>query len=242
MAAQDQKLSELWAHRSTLNEAEWRELCLLVMAALQNYHCQELATLLQWGEERQELIQDFLLTKVLRISNTRCDHIGALRMFFRNFLLDRIRTLGPERERFDSESRDEGSSTPEIPDERKATWSEQLLEHIAKTPEQVAQAARDWLGRQEAWVRLYLGLYQCLDTDELLRQPLYKLAKRYGISSYHHKAKKLGISFKGSPEDYRKTMLGGWLEELGFKLTSEEAQAIRAALEILCLEVREEMS
>ncbi|MEN8217066.1 MAG: hypothetical protein ABFS56_12005 [Pseudomonadota bacterium] len=104
------------------------------------------------------------------------------------------------------------------------------------TRESVGQSAYQFLSENDKWVRLYLALHTCVDQKTHL--PLKKLAENHRIPSYHHRARKLGISRrKGQFEEgYEETILGAWLLSLGLVAKTENLGAINVAFKILCWE------
>ena len=101
------------------------------------------------------------------------------------------------------------------------------------THQEVRQRAQIFLDQLDEIGRIYLALHACADAPE----PLYKLAERLRIPSYHYRAHQLGITRKKGEfgDDYEATQIGQWLgQELGLELTANPA--VLTALKILCLE------
>src|SRR5688500_11391039 len=84
----DDQLRDLWSRRTSLTRAEWCELYDIVTRALASYRPGELAGL---RESNEVYVQDYFADKVFRLDLiSRCDHVGALRVYYRNFLRDRL--------------------------------------------------------------------------------------------------------------------------------------------------------
>jgi len=117
----------------------------------------------------------------------------------------------------------------------KPKWVRRFLK-AGLTRESVRQSAYQFLSENEKWVHLYLALHTCV--DQKARLSLKKLAENHHISSYHHRARKLGISrIKGQFEEgYDETILGVWLLSLGLAANIENIGAIEVAFKILCWE------
>jgi hypothetical protein len=86
----DAELHALWNHRRDLDEAGWTRLYEIVMTVLMNYKPRELAGL---PEHRDVYIAEFFQDKVFRLDSlSRCDHVGALRVYYQRYLRDLIRS------------------------------------------------------------------------------------------------------------------------------------------------------
>src|SRR5689334_5117458 len=87
----DDELGDLWSRRGNLSEKEWHRLYEIVWENLYPYRPTQLSSL---PEERAEYVQDFFRHKVFpgdALSDGKRIHVGALKGFYRNFLIDRIR-------------------------------------------------------------------------------------------------------------------------------------------------------
>jgi hypothetical protein len=97
----------------------------------------------------------------------------------------------------------------------------------------VRERAKIFLNQLDETARIYLALHACADAPE----PLYKIAERLRIPSYHYRAHQLGITRKKGEfgEDYETTQIGQWLtKELGLELKANPE--VLQALKILCFE------
>ena len=99
--------------------------------------------------------------------------------------------------------------------------------------ENVKNSAKQWLGKQDFWVKLFLANNS--EYNENI-EALSNLAKKYKISSYHYKAEKLGLVWK-SPDykEYKNTMIGQWISTLDIEISVENMEVVAKVLKILCL-------
>lgn len=235
----DAELRDLWSRRRNLEEASWARLYDIVMTVLVKYRPRELAGL---DENRDIYVLDFFQDKVLRLDLiSRCDHVGALRLYYLNYLRDLIRSK-QSRSKWEVEDKHDPESdsppsldeAPQVEADSKDPLTE--LEEAGFSPAKIATSAADWLTSNEEWVRLFVALSNCPDAE--LSEPLVHLAKRKGIKSYAYKAEKLGFNWKGTDiAGFAETLLGRWISEsLGIKLRLENSPIIHGALKILCFE------
>jgi hypothetical protein len=241
-AQRDAELRNLWSRRPQLNQREWVRLYELVTGALRGYRPPELAAL---PEDHIVYVQEYFEDKVFRLDlDSVADHEGAVRQFYCNYLIDKIRRRGKGQQTVDDfGARDDGDETLEgVETPLDDSSREDLPEALRKaglTVERVVSAADAWFQRAPEWIPLYLGFHFCPDQE--LSEPLYKLAKRKKISSYHCKAEKLGIGSLArllqSPSLFANTLIGQWLiEDLQLVLSLENRSAIEASLKILCFQ------
>lgn len=232
----DARLTDLWSRRETLGQAEWSELYQQVWRALARAHAPELAGL---PMEREEYIQKYFLLKVFEpatYGNTAPHHSGALKAWFRRFLVDELRAWGYRKT--DSLDGDDGdaaqvqgttyATTPSLPDH--------TADDCRPSEAAAAAQAKDFFAATEPWVRLYLALHFCPDAEDAL--PLSVLARRYQVNAYHHRARRLGISRHkdNTPADYGDTLLGAWLVQVtGEPIHASHMDCYRRVLAILCL-------
>lgn len=235
----DAELRDLWSRRSNgLDEAGWTRLFQIVGIVLSNYRPRELAGL---SEDRGEYVQDFFLEKVFRADLlTRCDHVGALRLYYLNYLRDEIRTK-KSRAKFEVENQNDPDNDSPTPTDRAPANDDNedclvQLEQSGFLPSKVAESATQWLESNEEWVRLFVAFSNCPDAE--LSVPLVHLARLKGIKSQAYKAEKLGFNWGGGdPKNFRETMIGRWISEsVGIEITSENVLLIHGALKILCLQ------
>lgn len=234
----DTELCDLWSRRRDLDEASWTRLFMIVDEALMGYKPPELAGL---SEDRREYVQKFFVDKVFRTDLlSQCDHTGALRVYYKNFLRDEIRS-NKSRSKFEvADSHDPENESPpslnEAPDIDHGIDFMYELEAAGFPPTVVAASAAAWLAESEEWVRLFVAHSNCPDAE--LSEPLVHLAKRRGIKSRAYKAEQLGFNWRGGDlSGFAKTLLGRWIcESLGIKLAPKNGILIHGALKILCFE------
>lgn len=235
----DDRLDQLWNRRAQLTEGEWGELHVIVGRILGGYHPSILRSL---SEDKDDYINEFFARKVFEPAHraqSQAIHAGAIRKFFENFLHD---CLDSQKRNilFGAESLDAGDEDDEprpriepcgCPD----IEMDVLAEH-GLSAERVRESAESWLEAQEPWVLAYLGLHHCPDVDASLS--LVRLAEREGIASYHHKARKLGLTHRKEDQSrpwFRETLLGQWLElGLGLAIEADNGPALQSALALLC--------
>lgn len=231
----DAELRDLWSRRRDLDEAGWTRLYKISVAVLMNYKPRELAGL---PEDREEFFQD----KVFRLDSlSRCDHVGALRLYYQRYLLDLIRN-GQARASHEvpDEHDPERESSPSLDEARDAAAGD--LDPFVELTEagfaltEVAASASAWLAASEEWVRLFVALSNCPDATRF--EPLVHLARRKGIKSQAYKAEKLGFNWRGGDIDgFTGTLLGRWIvDSLGIDLIPENSPLILGVLKILCFE------
>lgn len=233
-------LTDLWLRRHHLSQDETVTLYHIVQRALSNYHPPELQAL---PEDKEELVAQFLFTKVLRLdppSLTRSapqEHSApssayAICAYFRNFLIDCLRRASVQRnvsldaegashllERFESDTTDPIRET--------------LIEHDLDET-MVAELARRFIASLSTEDRLLLsgGLGRWSEN----RGGLSQLAARHRIASYHYRAGKLGIVLKKGalPAAFATTRIGSWISNiLGIEICHENRRAILFAISIL---------
>lgn len=235
----DAELRDLWVRRSNLDNPGWTRLYMIVTSILNQYRPPELASL---NEDREVYVQEFFHNKVSRRDLlTRCDHIGALRLYYQRYLLDLIRS-NKSRSKWELEdaSGPDNDSPPSL-EEAPETANDTIevireLEEAGFVLSKITEAAKFFLHSNEEWVRLFIALSNCPDAE--LSEPLVHLAKRKGIKSQAYKAKMLGFNWRGDDgSDFRSTMIGQWIAEaVGIEIQPENIHLIHGALKILCFE------
>lgn len=227
----ENRLAPLWANRDQLSEAEWEELYKLILSILKRSNPSILRSL---PEAKEHYIQDFFLLKVFEpAKHNSSSPRGAneLCSYFNNYLIDVYRGAGLRTtdwvENYDEVERScEDAHDYAVPAD--SEFFEYGFSHL-----EVHQRARGFLEQLDEIGRLYLALNACADAPE----PLYKLAERLRIPSYHYRAHQLGITRKKGEfcDGYETTQIGRWLtRELGLELSA--SQEVLTALKILCLE------
>lgn len=242
----DEELGDLWSRRGNLSEKEWHRLYEIVWESLYPYRPAQLSSL---PEDRAEYVQDFFRHKVFpsdALSDGKRIHVGALKGFYRNFLIDRIRAQVRDQQIYVySASEDEAdfpacNAQSQVPLDASETDLLIALREAGCPPERISESACAWLMRMEDWVSVYLGFHYCPDAET--SEPLIRLAHRFGIASYHYKATQLGINW--SPDKsgskgkrFEDTLLGKWVsEDIGLAVDGENYELMHAAFKILCHE------
>ena len=235
----DAELRDLWSRRRDLDEAGWTRLYKISATVLMNYKPRDLAGL---PEDRDVYIAEFFQDKVFRLDSlTRCDHVGALRLYYQRYLRDLIRSKQARASHEVAGEHDPAHESPSSLDEAPDAAASRLdpfaeLAEAGFAPTEVAASASAWLAASEEWVRLFVALSNC--PDATLSEPLVHLAKRKGIKSQAYKAEKLGFNWRGGDVDgFAGTLLGRWIvDSLGIELIPENSPLILGVLKILCFE------
>lgn len=234
----DAELRDLWSHRSELTEKEWTRLYVIVQSVLINYKPKELAVL---TEDRDVYINEFFQDKVFRSDLlSRCDHIGALRIYYKNYLIDLIRSKQSRSNWEVADKHNTEDETKSSQTEIAAFKADQLdpmaeLEAAGILPIEVAESAANWLNENEEWVRIFVAHSNCPDAE--LSEPLVHLAKRKGIKSQAYKAERLGFNWRGDDlVGFSDTLIGCWIKSLNIAIHSENSLLILAVLKILCFQ------
>lgn len=241
--AQSERLVHLWNHRGDFQtEAEWTELYRLVQIRLMTCNA---PILLSLPDTREYYIQDFFLYKVLETAgrNTTPLHgAGALCTFFRNFLIDDLRSQAPEDTVASYEGEDEEPPFIEqfgfIPAEEKLDPTRDAIEY-GITLEKARYSARELLISLMGWLRIILARKFCADLDD--SQKTIHLAKELGAVSPSYHLEKLGVTKRhgsaGNP-DFSNTQLGKWIASLGVEPIQENAACMQWLFVQLCHEAQ----
>ena len=227
----DNRLVQLWERRDELTEAEWEELYKLILSILKRSAPSILRSL---PESKEHYIQDFFLLKVFEPAKHNSDSprgANELCSYFKNYLIDvyrgaSLRTTDYVEDYDEVERSCDNAHDDTVPAD--GEFFDYGFSH-----QDVHQRANLFLNQLDDIGRIYLALHACADAPE----PLYKLAARLNIPSYHYRAHQLGITRKKGEfgDDYESTLIGQWLAKvLGLELTANTA--VHTALKILCLE------
>lgn len=233
MSDPDQKrLTEYWVRRNELAREEWEEFYLCVRRALLRCPASELAVL---PDQRTNYIDEFFAEKIFfRAASAGRDGIqsisgGALCSFFRRYLIDLLRgnqkLCSIEADGLDTLSADKS-------DDECDSIVREFIVHIGGE-EQLSQRIGEFLANLEDWALLMLRGHFCADDDAI---PMAKLCK--GISSYHYKAQKLGVTVKRGDAEmlgYEHTLIGRWMTSLGVEITASNIPVIHYLLGAICL-------
>lgn len=222
-------LTDYWRRLGSLNDAEWKDLHRLVRSALMRCPASELSSL---PDTRENYIDEFFVEKLFykaqRVDNAAGESLsgGALCLFFRNYL----RTL-----------LDHYKARPISGDEPEESWDSAEHDDSSGVDEFLAGFGTDrlagcieaFLDQLPDWALLMLRGHFC--ADEAI--PMHTLCA--GISSYHYKAQKLGITVKKGSDGlrgYEHSMIGQWIQSLGVPIRPDNQIVIRFLMEAICLE------
>lgn len=227
----DNNLTRLWKNRDNLTEAEWIELYKLIISTLKRSNPSILRSL---PDPKEHYIEDFFLLKVFEPTkhNSSSPHgTNELCSYFNNYLFDVYRSANLRT----TELVDDYDKIEHICEDARSYTAPPDGEFFdyGFNHQYVHQHAKLFLDQLDDIGRAYLALHACADKPE----PLYKLAVRLRIPSYHYRAQQLGITRKKGEfgDGYESTQIGHWLtKELGLELTANPA--VHTALKILCLE------
>lgn len=246
-ANEQNQLLALWAKRSQgLSTAEMRELSILVKRVLVNT---KLPSEYSNAKARAELIHAFISERVLLNQTTSTAkqpyNVHALRTFLKNFAITQWRkATGKKTVSFDDASKYE---EPSADDDESAVddtvghleLSEaQILVEAGINIEKAFESAGQFAASLEPYERAYLAFNTCADR----RKPIEEIGALYQLgSSYHYRAKKLGITGgkSGFFEGYEHTRIGRWMVSLGVKISREWHSEMMILINILCQQVPE---
>jgi hypothetical protein len=236
------ELASLWRRRHRLTEQEVGRIYTVVEKTLQGYCPPEVQAL---GEAREELIAQFIFSKVLRLDAAgaapdRADadaddgHSApsssfALCAYFRRYLIDCMRASSFRRRVALEEQAFENQAEECLP--HSESLEDCLAEH-GLSPVKVSAAARSFIQALPVPERTLL----CEGFGRDANGGLSGVASRHAIASYHYRAGRLGLVHKrqGLPGDFAKTMIGTWVQqELGISIAPDNMTAILAIFKIL---------
>jgi hypothetical protein len=233
LLADQQRLTNFWVRMESLTQEEWTDFYRCVRAALLRCPAPELSSL---PDRRENYIDEFFTEKLFfranRVAESGIQTIsgGALCTFFRRYLIDLLR--GYQRNSNSSQQDIEGVQDVDSYSEDDAAVSEFLAR--AGGHEVLQRCITDFLATLEDWGLMMLRSSFCADDDSI---PMSSLCK--GISSYHYKAQKLGITIKRNSTEmigYEHTLIGQWIVNLGVKIVPQNMPIIHFLLGVICLE------
>ncbi len=237
------ELVKLWQKRRKLSSDEIGRIYYLVETALSESNPPELSAL---GEGRQELIVEFIYTKVLKLGSDPVEllKVGgesessapsttfAVCAYFRRYLIDCTRASSFKRKvSLDDDSLEHGYA--QTPDE--AETLEETLVEFGLSAQKVAGEAKRFIASLDKPEKILLC--EGFGSDESCG--LSSVASRHAIASYHYRAGRLGLVHKKEklPKEYGKTQLGRWIEQtLGIPIHPENMAAILSVFKILGVE------
>lgn len=232
-------LPDLWQRRTCLSHDEMASIYTIVHRALTAYHPSELQAL---GEDKEELISQFLYLKVFRLESAQTttrfplhsapSSSQAVCGYFRRYLIDCLRSASHQR----NVSLDENDVMLEI--DRKTAFHHDpigsVLMQYGLHEAEVRESASHFIESLDDADRMLLaGSLGWLSNQ---KGGLSQVAARYGIASYHYRARKLGVTLKKNsiPADFARTEIGQWIvDRLGIDITPGNRIAILLVLGIL---------
>lgn len=236
----DGALPELWQRRARLSRDEMASMYAIVRRALTTYHPLELQAL---ADDKEELISQFIYFKVFRLEapptrtatfplHSAPSTSHAVCAYFRHYLIDCLRSSRHQR----NVSLDDNGTLLEV--EQQASLHPDpvgsVLMQYGLNESGVRQSACRFIAGLDEPDRLLLdGSLGSLSNE---KGGLAHIAARYGIASYHYRARKLGVTLrKGAiPCDFACTGIGQWIEQtLGIDIAPENRMAILVVLGIL---------
>jgi hypothetical protein len=253
---EEDELIHLWAHRSTIDKAEWERLWKLSMSAVMRCSPSMLRSL---PDTKQNYANDWFVKKVLFTKDnvTTISSARVLATSFNHHLIDLYRQLDEHKNKKNTETKTNSSVDDHHADPvgriafqnrgSRISDAEQVasndvnescdcgksgadLDSLSPRLLESAELFFKSLSREE---QIYLALHTCDAEGEAL----YNLADRLNIASYHYKAGKLGITRKKGELHigYEKTRIGAWLSNsLGILISPVNAGQILEAFTALC--------
>jgi hypothetical protein len=237
-----EELSDLWRRRTRLSAVEVGRIHRLVRKALLGYSSPEVDAL---GEVPEELIAQFILSKILRLDSpaeasnlvvreaddghgepTSSHALGA---HFRRYLIDCTRASSLRREVILADQACGSQDEEHLP--RDESIEDYLALHglsLAK----VSRSAKTFIATLPRPERILL----CEHFGRGAAIGLAGVASRHMIASYHCRAGRLGLVHKGQglPSDFAKTLIGDWVQQaLGIPIEPENMSTILAVFKIL---------
>lgn len=236
-----ERILDYWVRRKHgLSETEWVDFYRLVSGVLVRTR---LAPQYANPTARQELIHAFFAERVLLNAKTtkarNLENVHALHKWLKRFAGDLAELEGryeslPDLE-LPEDTDDEVSGEASDGLELSAL---QRLHEAGIDSARVVASADDFVGALDPLEQAYLSENTC--EEGKARQPISAIAARLKASSYHYRAKLLGITLsKGDGyAGYEETKIGRWLSSLGASMAPHWREEIAILLSVLCQRVR----
>ncbi|SEB23728.1 hypothetical protein [Paraburkholderia sartisoli] len=238
----DAILPDLWRRRTQLSHDEMASMYDLVRRALRTYHPVELQAL---GEDKEELVAQFIYTKVLRLApghteSQACPESApsssyALCAYFRRYLIDCLRSASHQR----NVSMENDGMEQEIDLHAQALEDpvDSVLTDYGLNEHCVRRAARAFIASLDEPEQIVLAgsLGWCSEC----KGGLSAVATRFSVPSYHYRAVKLGVTMKKTADagDFSNTKIGRWLTDvLDIEISLDNRDAILVVLNLLAAE------
>jgi len=235
-------LPDLWRRRTRLSNLEMGYVYLLVRNALHAYDPSELRAL---REDKEDLVAQFIFSKVLRLDMIRHDDVAAsesaptnqyaLCAYFRRYLIDRLRNASHQRDV--SIEIDGVAAQVDARMQSREESAEAILAEHGLDEARVRSQARAFVKALDMPDRFMLA--GSLGACSGQKGGLKGVADQHGVHSYHHRARKLGVAMKKSatPADFAQTRIGCWLSDvLHLSITADNREVILAVLDLLAAE------
>ena len=233
------RILDYWVRRREgLSEREWTDFYGLVTRLLMRTRLG-----VEYGDPalRLDLIHTFFNEKILANALTSAagplENVHALHGYLKNFARDIARredAYVPLGDHQDPDDRGDGGECDDGSGVDQALSLGQRLREAGIDPAAAAASADDFVGSLDALEFAYLSENACADEDA--REPVSSIAARLRASSYHYRAKQLGIArSKGETfAGYEQTKIGRWMRSLGAVLVPDWQEEIRILLIVLC--------
>jgi hypothetical protein len=246
--AEKDRIVHLWAgRRRGLSGAEMTELCELVKRLLMR---SRLPPEYADPQARADLIHDFIVQKIVLNQHTSeagpLASVHVLHGYLKNFITDQYREAARNAaqsldENTGDEEADDDVGECDVADSRLTTSQHQLLVEAGIDLGNAVESARRFVAMLEAAEKAYLALNTCSDDED--QHPISAIADRLRLgSSYHYKAKQLGITGRkgGFYQGYENTRIGRWLVSVGARISHEWQRELTVLFVILCHQVLEQ--
>jgi hypothetical protein len=233
------RILDYWVRRrGGLSEREWSDFFLLVTHLLMRTRL---------GPEysdpalRRDLIQTFFSEKIFANARTSeagaLENVHALHGYLKNFARDIARREDAYVPLADDQGlggHGDGSECNAGSGVDQDLGLGQRLREVGIDPGEAAASADDFVASLDALDFTYLSEHACADEDA--REPVSSIAARLRASSYHYRAKQLGITrSKGETfAGYEQTKIGRWMRSLGAELVTGWQVEIGILLIVLC--------
>ncbi len=249
------RLYDIWNRRGALSSDELVELYKRVCVILLPIARMECAAL---PDTPESYIQEFALEKILIVRETHTLQAAVysdaqtstyIRNSFRFFVSDIRRTDKWSDSKVDYHSPEELDATPgaaisAFGGERSFFSPVETLASVGISIEVLVAQATAFALSLTSDERLFLFYNTCVDADDSRAErrygkaaiPLSRLRHQFAITNYDRKARKLGITGKGSGyvEDFRGSKIGKWMVSIGLQIDRNHWAEMEAALQVLC--------
>ncbi len=233
------RILDYWVRRRKgLSEAEWIDFYGLVTRLLMRTRLGP-----EYGDQalRLDLIQTFFNEKILCNALTSVtgplENVHVLHGYLKNFARDIARredAYVPLTDRQDLGDHGDGGECDDGSGVEQDVSRGQCLREAGIDPGEAVASAENFIRGLDDLEFAYLSENTCADKDE--REPVSSIAARLRASSYHYRAKQLGVTrSKGETfAGYEQTKIGRWMRSLGAVLAPDWQVEIGILLIVLC--------